>query len=161
MTEQSKPQESVQPLLKIKPPLVGFALIGIGVGIHFAFPAQIFDETWIQLLVGVPVAIGGLAIGLIANLGFHRVGTDDSFSKPTAFIVQDGAHKYSRNPMYVGMVLIALGVMLAVNTAWGLLVVPVLILYFQYGVIRNEERYLEQWFGDEYRDYKSHVRRWL
>ena len=161
MTEQSKPEESVQPLLKIKPPLVGFALIGIGVGIHFAFPAQIFGETWIQLAVGVPVALAGLAIGLYGNLGFHRAGTDDSFSKPTALIVQHGAHRFSRNPMYVGMVLIVLGVMLAVNTAWGLLVVPVSILYLQFGVIRYEERYLEQWFGDEYRDYKSRVRRWF
>ena len=161
MTDHSKPQESVQPFLKIKPPLIGLALIGIGVGIHFAFPAQIFDEIWLQLVVGLPVAIGGLAFAMIANVAFHRADTDVTFSNPSAVIVQHGAHKYSRNPMYVGMVLIALGVMLAVNTAWGLLVLPVLILYFQYGVIRNEERYLEQWFGDEYRDYKSRVRRWL
>lgn len=161
MTESIRPAEPVQPLLKVKPPLVGFALIGIGVGIHFALPATIFPEGWIQFAVGIPLIIGGFAFGMAANMSFHRAGTDDRFSKPTSVIVRHGIFRFTRNPMYVGMIVIVLGAMLTLNSAWSLLVLPVLFLYLQYGVIRREEEYLEQWFGDGYRDYRSKVRRWI
>ena len=161
MTEQANQRESVQPLLKIKPPIILLALNAIGVGIHFAIPADIFSEIWLQLVVGLPVAIGGLVFAFAAAKTVERAGSDTSFSGPTSLIVRHGVYRYSRNPIYLGASIMTFGVMLAVNTAWGLLVLPVLILYFQYGVIRFEERYLKQWFGDEYRDYKSSVRRWI
>ena len=161
MTQTTGPQEPVHPLWKIKPPLIGFALIGIGIGINFAATARIFPEGWIQFAVGVPVIIAGLAFGLVANMTFRKMATDFSFSKPPSLIVQHGLFKISRNPMYVAMVVIVLGAMLVVNSAWSLLMVPVAFLYLQYGVIHREEQYLELWFGDEYRNYKTKVRRWV
>ncbi len=161
MTESSRPVEAVRPLLGIKPPLVGFALIGIGVGIYFAANARIFPEGWVQFVVGVPLIVGGFVFGMLANVKFHRLGTDDRFSKPTSQIVQDGLFRYSRNPMYVGMIVIVTGAMLTLNSAWSLFVLPALYLYLHYGVIRREEAYLEQRFGDEYRANRGRVRRWL
>ena len=161
MTEQNKPRNSVQPILKIKPPIIVIALIGVGVGIDFAIPVRIFPGAWIQLVAGLPFIVGGLVFGAAAVMAFHRVGTDDRFSSPTTQIVQHGVLKVSRNPMYVGMMLITLGAMLMVNSAWSLLVLPVQFAYLRYGVILREEEYLGQWFGEEYRTYQSKVRRWI
>ena len=160
MGHHGEARESVQPLLGIKPPLVLIALITIGIAIHFIAPAQLLPDGGIQF-VGIPVVLVGLAFALSANLSFHRVGTDDRFASPTSTIVQAGAFSLSRNPMYLGMVLITLGVVISIDSAWSLLVLPVLIIYLQIGVIQREEEYLERWFGQQYRDYRSKVRRWL
>jgi protein-S-isoprenylcysteine O-methyltransferase Ste14 len=54
-----------------------------------------------------------------------------------------------------------LGIVLAVNAAWALVGLPVLVLWLHFGVIRREETYLEARFGDEYLDYKASVPRWI
>jgi len=161
MTEHSSAEGPVKPPLGIPPPLVTLLLLGVGLAIHFAFPQRIFPEGWVQFAVGIPVIAIGLGFGLSANVLFHRVGTDDRFAKPTSVIVQTGPFARTRNPMYVGLVLIYLGVVLALNAAWALVGLPVLVLYLHFGVIRREERYLEDRFGDEYINYKATVPRWI
>ena len=113
------------------------------------------------LLIGRRIAIAVLAVALAAIVAFSKYGTDNRFASPTSSIVQDGVLSRSRNPMYVGMVLITLGIMLAINSAVSLLVLPLLVLYFQFGVIQREEEYLTRWFGQDYSDYKAKVRRWI
>ncbi len=159
----SGPSNPVQPPLGIKPPLVGFALIAVGVAVGIGFEARIFPEGRAQFAVGAPIILAGFVFGAIANVTFHRVGTDDRFSRPTSQIVQHGVFRISRNPMYVGMLVITFGAMLAVNSYWSLLVLPALFAYLQFGVIarEDEERYLAQWFGREYTDYQARVRRWI
>jgi protein-S-isoprenylcysteine O-methyltransferase Ste14 len=63
--------------------------------------------------------------------------------------------------MYLAVILIFLGVAFALNSLWVLAMIPALFLYFNFGVIPSEERYLERRFGDQYRSYKSRVRRWI
>jgi protein-S-isoprenylcysteine O-methyltransferase Ste14 len=63
--------------------------------------------------------------------------------------------------MYLAVILIFLGVAFALNGLWVLAMTPALFLYFNFGVIPYEERYLERRFGDQYRSYKSRVRRWI
>ena len=63
--------------------------------------------------------------------------------------------------MYVGLVLIFLGVVLTVNAALALVALPALVLFLHFGVIHREEAYLEQRFGNEYLDYKASVPRWI
>lgn len=161
MTEHSSAEGPVKPALGVPPPLVTLLLLGVGLAIHFAFPQRIFPEGWVQFAVGIPVIAVGLGLGLSANVLFRRVGTDDRFAKPASVIVQTGPFARTRNPMYVGLVLIYLGVVLAVNAAWALVGLPVLVLYLHFGVIRREERYLEDRFGDEYINYKATVSRWI
>jgi protein-S-isoprenylcysteine O-methyltransferase Ste14 len=72
-----------------------------------------------------------------------------------------GPFRFSRNPLYLALTLLYLGLTLALNTWWGIvLLVPVLII-MHWGVILREERYLEQKFGESYRQYRSKVRRYL
>jgi protein-S-isoprenylcysteine O-methyltransferase Ste14 len=75
--------------------------------------------------------------------------------------VATGPFRFSRNPLYVALTLIYVGLALLTNALWVLvLIVPVLLL-MHYGVVRREERYLEAKFGDAYRAYRSSVRRYL
>lgn len=76
-------------------------------------------------------------------------------------IVQHGPYRLSRNPMYLSLAVIVLGIALAVNTVWLVAVLPVLLLWLQRGVIHREERYLARRFGEEYQAYRSRVRRWI
>lgn len=151
----------VKPPLSIPPPLVMLALLGVGLAIHFAFPARLLPKGWAQFVVGIPIASAGLAFGMTGNAIFNRVGTDDRFAKPTTVIVTDGPFSVVRNPMYIGLVTISLGIVLAVNAAWALIQLPALVAYLTLGPIKNEEAYLAERFGNEYLDYKGSVPRWV
>jgi len=91
----------------------------------------------------------------------QAAGTNVNPSRPTTAIVECGPFGFSRNPLYLALTLLYFGLTLAFNTWWGIvLLVPVLIIMHR-GVVLREERYLEQKFGETYRQYRSKVRRYL
>ncbi len=93
--------------------------------------------------------------------GLRAVTTNISTDLPTTALAVDGIYRRSRNPLYLAMTLVYLGLAIAAGSAWAIaLLIPLLVL-MHVGVIFREEGYLEQKFGDAYRQYKSHVRRWL
>ncbi|NQW09689.1 MAG: isoprenylcysteine carboxylmethyltransferase family protein [Alphaproteobacteria bacterium] len=92
---------------------------------------------------------------------FTKAGTNLPTNKPSTAIVTTGPYRLSRNPIYVALTTLSVGIALWVNSAWMLgLIVPTLVV-MTVGVIRREEQYLEAKFGDDYRSYKARVRRWL
>jgi protein-S-isoprenylcysteine O-methyltransferase Ste14 len=107
------------------------------------------------------LAVLGLAIGLPAQTRFSRAGTDVKPWKTTSSIVREGAFRFTRNPMYLGMALLYLGLALGLASVSALVLLPLLLLVIQTQVIAREERYLEAKFGEEYRSYKAAVRRWI
>ena len=76
-------------------------------------------------------------------------------------LIERGPYRISRNPMYVGLVLIYLGVTFLLGTAWPLLFLAFPVWVTHAKTIPYEEQMLERAFGDEYRGYKERVRRWL
>jgi protein-S-isoprenylcysteine O-methyltransferase Ste14 len=76
-------------------------------------------------------------------------------------LVTTGIHSWSRNPIYLGLFLVYGGIGVAAGSLWALIVAVPLAITIRYGVVAREEAYLERRFGDAYRDYKAHVRRWL
>jgi protein-S-isoprenylcysteine O-methyltransferase Ste14 len=76
-------------------------------------------------------------------------------------LVTHGVFAFSRNPMYLSMMLGLLGVFVALGSLTPLAAVPVFFLIIRRRFIAVEERMLEEAFGDDYRAYKSRVRRWL
>ena len=72
-----------------------------------------------------------------------------------------GPYRYSRNPDYLGQLLVYIGATLVANSWWPIFLVPVVLVAIQRGVVQREERYLEAKFGREYRHYTDRVRRWL
>jgi protein-S-isoprenylcysteine O-methyltransferase Ste14 len=111
-------------------------------------------------IAAVLIATGVAAFGLgIAN--FLVAGTPVPTREPTRALVTTGIHGLSRNPIYVAMLLVYLGIGILANTVWIIVLFVPLALLFRYGVVAREEAYLERMFGDVYRMYKARVPRWL
>ena len=82
-------------------------------------------------------------------------------NQPTRALVTTGIHGWTRNPIYLGLFLLYVGIGIAVRSPSILILTLPLAIAIRYGVVAREEAYLEQRFGGAYRDYKARVRRWL
>src|SRR5262249_31927742 len=76
-------------------------------------------------------------------------------------IVESGPYRFTRNPIYLGMFLGLIGLALAFDNLWLLMMLVPFAPVIHYGAVAREESYLERKFGDAYRGYRSRVRRWL
>jgi protein-S-isoprenylcysteine O-methyltransferase Ste14 len=116
-------------------------------------------------LVRWPAGGGLIALGVAVMAAgvrnFSRAGTPVPSNQPVRALVTTGIHARSRNPIYVGMSLLYVGIGLAACSPWVLILALPLAATMRYGVVAREEAYLERRFGDAYRDYKARVRRWL
>jgi protein-S-isoprenylcysteine O-methyltransferase Ste14 len=144
----------------IPPPLIYVAGFLIGVALELVFPIGA-----LPLPLALAAAFIGLALWLAldgaAMLHFRRARTSMIPMKPSTALVTSGPYRVSRNPMYVGMAVVYVALALSVGVIWALAVLPLVILAVDRLVIVREEPYLERKFGDEYREYKRRVRRWL
>jgi protein-S-isoprenylcysteine O-methyltransferase Ste14 len=137
-------------------PIVALALILV---FAFLFPVT-FLPGWVSRGVGIPLFVVGLALWGWGVAGLVRRNESPNPGKATNHLITDGPYRFSRNPIYAGGILGLTGLAIALNTATGLAVAVVLALGVRQMVIA-EERYLEAKFGDEWRDYRARVRRWV
>jgi protein-S-isoprenylcysteine O-methyltransferase Ste14 len=108
------------------------------------------------VLVVIGVAFAFSALGIFRK----RSTTTIPFETPTS-LVTSGPYRFTRNPMYVGLTLIYLGVAGTRAEIWPVIVLPLLFAYVNFVVIPVEERHLHDAFGDAYAHYGARVRRWL
>ncbi|MGI6851841.1 methyltransferase family protein [Mesorhizobium sp. 1B3] len=106
------------------------------------------------ILVGLALAVAGIR-------NFSRAGTPVPTNEPTRALVTSGIHGRTRNPIYLGLFAVYVGIGTAAQSAWILILTLPLAITIRYGVVAREEAYLERRFGDAYRAYKARVRRWL
>ncbi len=142
------------------PPLVYVPFLAMGIVLDFLFPLPLLPNR-VQYLVGfVVMAVSGLIIPFVL-LEFRKARTDFNPRKPTTAIITTGPFRFSRNPSYLVLTLLCVGIGIAADSIWilGLLIPAIVVMH--YGVIAREERYLENKFGEEYLRYKRSVRRWL
>ena len=109
---------------------------------------------------GTLIAIG-IAIFVAGIRNFARSDTPVPSNQAVRALVTTGIHGWSRNPIYVGMLLVYAGIGVAARSPWILILALPLFVILRYGVVAREEAYLERRFGDGYRHYKARVRRWL
>lgn len=126
-------------------------------------PFEIDDDGGgaIQSAVGTGAIVAGLALMFWGLLTFVRARTTVYPNSPARRLVEYGPYRFSRNPMYVGLTVAYLGLAIEINAVWPILMLPVVLAALVRFVIRREERHLEQVFGDEYRDYRARVRRFV
>jgi protein-S-isoprenylcysteine O-methyltransferase Ste14 len=115
----------------------------------------------VRRLLGGMLIFGGLATGFWGVGTMRRAGASPDPRKPPPELVTNGPFQYSRNPLYLTMTAIYLGVTLLRNNLWGILLLPGLLAAVQRTAIEREEEYLRQRFGSAYRDYSARVPRWL
>jgi len=153
--------ESQDRVNNIAPP--AFIYVGglmIGLLMHWLFPVQVLPTpSAVGISILLFVVSGPLAITAVR--AFSRAKTTYFFTEPTSAIVTDGPYRFSRNPGYVSLTLLFFGIGFLVNSLWVLIMVLPAVTVIHYGVVKREERYLEANFGDEYREFKTAVRRWV
>lgn len=143
---------------------------------------------WPPVAIGVPLLLGGLVTlvwGDPVDLDGWRVPLDWALAlffvgwngwslwlfrkhqtgllpgQPTQAMIEEGPYSVSRNPLYVGLLALYLGLALLAPTFWGLVLLPAAVLLVLWGAIVPEERYLHERFGATYEDYTRRVRRRL
>ncbi len=143
------------------PLLVVFCLGGGWLAHHF-YPVPFLPDLGVAApVLATGVCVAALAIGLAGVREFHRHGTPTSPFKPTTRFVTSGVFRHTRNPMYLGFVMLTVGVAVAVNSLAFLLAAVFLAALLQLAVITPEERFLSATFGEAFETYRSHTRRWL
>ena len=160
MDNRSDPNNLDHADVRIPPPLIYVAGFVLGLLLERAFPVFVLPKTPSRVaavLCIVPWAIlTAWSIGL-----FHRARTSFLPIKPTTTLVVSGPYQFTRNPMYLGLVCLYLGLALWFGMFWSLILLPAVIALVQHYVIAREEQYLEREFGEEYLSYKAGVRRWV
>lgn len=162
MAEPSKNPFMAALELKLPPPLIWIVCAAAAMALGRWLPRCSFPFAGHRVLAGLLV-LAGVGVGLVAALACRRAGTTIDPHRPerSRSVVTVGMYRHSRNPMYLGLALVLLGVVAWIANALALLVVPVFCAWITRFQIRPEERALEANFGDAYRDYRSRVRRWL
>jgi len=128
--------------------------------LHFA-PPVVRWIGWPWNLVGLaPIAAGGV-LAVVADAQFKRHRTTVKPFERSSALVTSGVFRYSRNPMYLGMLVTMVGVGIGLGTLMPLVVVPLLAVVLRNRFILAEEAMLEDAFGDDFRQYKTRTRRWL
>ena len=145
----------------IRPPLAwGLAVIA-GLALNWLVPLPFLPADLAKGFLGALVFVLALALLAWAIVTMTRAGSNVPTNRPTTTIVESGPYRFTRNPIYLGMVLGLIGLGIAFNSLWLLIALLPFALVIRYGVVAREEAYLERKFGDVYRGYRSRVRRWL
>ncbi|WP_299640221.1 isoprenylcysteine carboxylmethyltransferase family protein [Devosia sp.] len=151
------------PQLPVLPPVLPAAAIVAAIvldwlPLHFLAPPVGFN---LQVIVGVVLTALGIWLGASASRLFQREGTNVIPTQPTTRIVTSGPYRFTRNPMYLGMVLVVLGISLIFSLEWGVILTPVLWLALDRLIVVREEAYLRRKFGASYEALLTRTRRWI
>lgn len=144
----------------ILPPTYLLVALVVMIALHFIFPlTRIIPLPW--NILGFAPLILGIAINIVADNAFKKANTTVKPFEESTALLTNGAFRLSRHPMYLGFVLILVGVaaLLGSLTPWG--VVPIFAVLMDRIFITVEERMMAQKFGAAWRAYKDKTRRWI
>ena len=137
--------------------LLAIVLMGL---LHWLAPtARVV--AWTYSLAGAVMLAVGIALNLIADKALKRHGTTVKPFQESTTLITTGVFRISRHPMYLGMVLMLLGIAMLMGTLWPFFIVAAFGIVMHVLFIRTEERMLERRFGDSWLDYKKRVRPWI
>jgi protein-S-isoprenylcysteine O-methyltransferase Ste14 len=115
----------------------------------------------LALVLGIVLSALGIGSAAWGRITLVNSRTNVSPLKPATAIVTGGPYRLTRNPLYVGVMSLFLGLSLLLGTWWGFVIIVPVFLILHNGVVLREERYLERKFGGTYLTYKGTVRRYL
>ena len=145
---------------KILPLVWLFLMVDLMIALHYLVPILLYRHALLQY-AGVAVGAFGMVMMVMSAGAFRKAGTGlVPFDEATA-LVTDGFFRLTRNPLYLGMVLLMIGLAMILGSLSALAPIPVFAWIIQRNFIRGEERFMEAAFGQQYLDYMNRVRRWL
>ncbi len=153
--------ERDNPGVLVFPPVLVGGTLGIGLLLQRFRPWHLSIPETARIVLAAALLTVAAAIGLWSERTMHGAGTNIDPGKPSTTVVTSGPFRFTRNPLYLFLRGIYLGVTVAVATVWPLLFLVPVFLVLHFGVVLREERYLEAKFGEPYRAYTARVRRWL
>jgi protein-S-isoprenylcysteine O-methyltransferase Ste14 len=150
------------PGIFIPPPLIYAAFFIAAIFLQRAFPiTNSFFHSEPSKIIGVTFILINLFFSFPALRQFFISRNTIITHKPANSLQSSGVYSLSRNPMYLSLVLLYLGLTFILGNWWNFIVLPILIWIVQEYIIKHEEKYLERRFGQDFNQYKSRVRRWL
>jgi protein-S-isoprenylcysteine O-methyltransferase Ste14 len=144
----------------VHPPIVAliFILIAYFLGRFAPLP---FTAPPVLQYIGLVLTFIGVLLGLAAFMEFRRVRTTLDPHGSAKQLVTSGVYRFTRNPIYLGFLLMVIGLPLNSGLYWGFVMAPFYVLTMNRLIIQHEEAYLERKFGKAYTSYTSRVRRWV
>lgn len=163
MREEEKLDAPVNPPIRPVPPAVLLLFILTGFALNWLIPLgpPLYSVPRESVVVGLVIVACAIGIAILAAREMSRVKTAIHPGQPASALVTTGVFSRCRNPIYLSFLLILLGAEIATGNPWLILLVPLLLFYLQERVIKREENYLTQRFGDDYLAYKRKTRRWF
>jgi protein-S-isoprenylcysteine O-methyltransferase Ste14 len=154
--------KSKGPGVYIPPPLFYVLIFIAALRIQKIIPISdiLFHQTAIKVL-GVIFLMAALYFLVRSLRQFFLTKNTLILIKPASSLQITGIYRITRNPMYVGLAILYLGITCFIGNWWNVILFPLLFIIVQAYIIKREERYLELEFGEQYNDYKETVRRWL
>jgi protein-S-isoprenylcysteine O-methyltransferase Ste14 len=145
----------------VRPPIAWALAVIAGLALNWLMPLSFLPSAVPARWVGGVVFVFALVLFAWAISTITRAGSNVPTNRPVTTIVESGPYRFTRNPIYLGMMLGLVGLALGFDTLWLLAMLVPFALVIRFGVVAHEEAYLERKFGDVYRRYRSRVRRWL
>lgn len=148
------------PSIVVNPFLIYGAYIVLAAALQRLVPLPFLAAATAHIL-GVALFFLNFPAGATALRGMLQAKTSPNPHRPTTALLESGPYRFTRNPMYIGLTLGSLAVLIFFQISWGVILLPLLIWLITRWVIVPEERYLTQKFGVAYTQYQQQVRRWL
>lgn len=111
--------------------------------------------------IGIIFIVAGVFLGIGSGMLFRRLGTNPQPGARANLIVTKGPFRYTRNPMYLGLIVTLIGTSILLGTISPLFVIPIVFLILHTQFVLREEKWMEEWFGQPYLNYKNKTPRWL
>ncbi|MGH7427558.1 MAG: methyltransferase family protein [Candidatus Methylomirabilaceae bacterium] len=148
------------PNVLVLPPLLYAAGVAVGFLLQWLAPRPVLS-TDARFWIGGAVLALGVLLAMWGRRVMEQAGTNVNPTMPATALVATGPFRFSRNPLYVALTLMNVGLALLANALWVLVLLAPVLLVLHFGVVRREERYLEEKFGEVYRAYRWRVRRYF
>lgn len=152
-----------KPDIIVFPPLATLIALFVAIALGWLIPLSIFAPfaTLWSVVLGICIILASFAVAASGIREFKAAGTNVDPRHKTKTIVDTGIYRVTRNPMYLGMVVLQLGLGFCFSLDWTVITAPILFVVLHFGVVLREEEYLTKKFGDEYTEFLTRSRRSL
>jgi protein-S-isoprenylcysteine O-methyltransferase Ste14 len=150
------------PGVYIPPPLFYVLIFLVAIFVQGKFPIDdSFFHTQIAKIAGIVFLAGSLFFIVSSLRKFFQSKNTLVLIKPASSLQTNGVYGISRNPMYIGLGILYIGITCLAGNWWNIIFLPFLFLIIREYIVKKEEKYLERAFGEAYLNYKRKVRRWF